>query len=102
VHVFLFFARVPVFLPRDRKAFRFEICLSARRLVGGPCRKTGIAIDETSPDCEADQFGGARYSKPRLNPTAVIGCRLVADPDRIGDLRQGAASRQLAQDLDIP
>src|SRR6516162_830284 len=69
---------------------------------GAALPKDAIVIDQAGTDGDADQVGGARHAELCLDPAASVRHGLVADTYRVGDLRQSAASGQLAQDLDIP
>jgi hypothetical protein len=64
-------------------------------------RKARVAIDQAKANCYADQVSSACRSELRLDAAATVCCGLVANTHRVGDLGQGAAFGQLAQDLEI-
>src|SRR6516164_3900574 len=80
----------------------------SRRTLGRPPRAVnsgrgpaGVAVDEAGANRDADQIGIAGCAELGSDSTAIVGRGLVADAERIGDLRQGTTLGEQPKDFQI-
>ena len=90
-----------ILLSHDRP--RFAVNASRLRIAPGSlcAKKRWLAAAEAARNSEADEIRHARHSQLCPEKAALIRHGLVADADRLRDVRQAAALGEKSQNLDV-